>query len=107
MCGILSHAEMSSACVPFPAPGPPNRITMFLADTVTSHSRRAVVDPNGRGRATLQGEAGQLPAEEVPMTTNDLRSLFSRPERPTPSALSVYLNVDQSEQANLNRGFET
>jgi peptide subunit release factor 1 (eRF1) len=41
------------------------------------------------------------------MTNNDLQSLFSRPERPNASVLSVYLNVDQSRQANLNRGFET
>src|SRR5947207_15065136 len=40
------------------------------------------------------------------MTQNDLQSLFSRPERPDPSVLSVYLNVDQSRQTNLNRGFE-
>jgi peptide chain release factor subunit 1 len=41
------------------------------------------------------------------MAKNELQSLFSRPERLKPSALSVYLNVDQSQQANLNRGFET
>ena len=35
-----------------------------------------------------------------------LENLFSRPERPNTSILSVYLNVDQSRQANLNRGFE-
>jgi peptide chain release factor subunit 1 len=40
------------------------------------------------------------------MTQNDLQLLFSRPERLQPSVLSVYLNVDQSRQANLNRGFE-
>jgi peptide chain release factor subunit 1 len=33
-------------------------------------------------------------------------NLFSRPERPNPSVLSVYLNVDQSRQSNRNRGFE-
>jgi peptide subunit release factor 1 (eRF1) len=41
------------------------------------------------------------------MTQNELKSLFSRPERPNHSVLSVYLNVDQSQQANRNRGFET
>jgi peptide chain release factor subunit 1 len=32
--------------------------------------------------------------------------LFSHPERRYPSVLSVYLNVDQSERSNQNRGFE-
>jgi hypothetical protein len=41
------------------------------------------------------------------MTQHDLKTLFSRPERPNKSTLSVYLNVDQSRQANLNRKFET
>jgi peptide subunit release factor 1 (eRF1) len=41
------------------------------------------------------------------MTKNELQSLFSRPERSNATVLSVYLNVDQSRQANLNRGFET
>src|SRR5262245_11077965 len=41
------------------------------------------------------------------MTLNDLQPLLSRPERSTASVLSVYLNVDQSRHANLNRGFET
>jgi len=41
------------------------------------------------------------------MTKNDFQSLFSRPERQTPSILSLYLNVDQSRQSNRNRGFET
>jgi hypothetical protein len=35
-----------------------------------------------------------------------LQNLFSRPERPNPSVLSVYLNVDQSRQSNRNGGFE-
>src|SRR5438105_1953316 len=34
------------------------------------------------------------------------QNLFSRPERQDDAVLSVYLNVDQSRQANLNRGFE-
>ena len=41
------------------------------------------------------------------MANKDLQSLFSRPQRQTASTLSVYLNVDQSQQANLNRKFET
>ena len=41
------------------------------------------------------------------MTINDLQPLLSRPEKSTASVLSIYLNVDQSRQANLNRGFET
>ena len=41
------------------------------------------------------------------MTINDLQPLLSRPERSTDSILSVYMNVDQSRQVNLNRGFET
>ena len=40
------------------------------------------------------------------MNQADLRLLSSRPERPGASVLSVYLDVDQSRQANLNRGFE-
>jgi hypothetical protein len=41
------------------------------------------------------------------MNENDLKLLLSRPETTGNSTLSVYLNVDQSRQANLNRGFET
>jgi peptide chain release factor subunit 1 len=40
------------------------------------------------------------------MNQSELQLLFSRAERTNPSVLSVYLNVDQSRQANLNRGFE-
>src|SRR4029077_16982026 len=40
------------------------------------------------------------------MNQSELQLLFSRAERTHPSVLSVYLNVDQSRQANLNRGFE-
>jgi peptide subunit release factor 1 (eRF1) len=40
------------------------------------------------------------------MNESDLHLLFSRAERMHPSVLSVYLNVDQSRQANRNRGFE-
>jgi peptide subunit release factor 1 (eRF1) len=40
------------------------------------------------------------------MIHNDWELLLSRSVRPSPSVLSVYLNVDQSRQANLNRGFE-
>jgi peptide chain release factor subunit 1 len=41
------------------------------------------------------------------MNPGELHELFSRPERPHHSVLSVYLDVDQSHAANLNRGFET
>jgi peptide chain release factor subunit 1 len=41
------------------------------------------------------------------MNPGDLHDLFSRPERPHHAVLSVYLDVDQSLAANLNRGFET
>jgi peptide subunit release factor 1 (eRF1) len=41
------------------------------------------------------------------MNRSELQILFSRRERPDSSVLTVYLNVDQSQQANLNRGFET
>jgi peptide chain release factor subunit 1 len=41
------------------------------------------------------------------MNPGELHELFSRPERPHHSVLSVYLDVDQSRAANLNRGFET
>ena len=44
---------------------------------------------------------------EATMTTNELQSLFLRPPRQHASVLTVYLNVDQSSQPNLNRGFET
>jgi peptide chain release factor subunit 1 len=40
------------------------------------------------------------------MTQSDLQLLFSHPERPYRSVLSVYLNVDQSRLPNQNRGFE-
>jgi peptide chain release factor subunit 1 len=40
------------------------------------------------------------------MTQGDLKTLFSHPERPQPSLLSVYLNVDPSRHSNQNRGFE-
>jgi hypothetical protein len=41
------------------------------------------------------------------MNPSDIQSLLARVERPSPSILSVYLNVDQSRQVNLNHGFET
>jgi hypothetical protein len=40
------------------------------------------------------------------MTQSDLQSLFTHPERAHRSILSVYLNVDQSQQSNQNREFE-
>jgi peptide subunit release factor 1 (eRF1) len=40
------------------------------------------------------------------MLQDDLKSLVNRPERRDRSVLSVYLNVDQSQQVNFNRGFE-
>ena len=40
------------------------------------------------------------------MTNKHLEPLFTRRERPVPSVLSVYLDVDQSREINLNRGFE-
>ena len=40
------------------------------------------------------------------MNTKDLQSLLSRAANSRPSALSVYLNVDQADAHNLNRGFE-
>jgi peptide chain release factor subunit 1 len=40
------------------------------------------------------------------MTQSDLQLLFSHPERPYRSVLSVYLNVDRSQLSNQNRGFE-
>ena len=41
------------------------------------------------------------------MEGNKLHDLFSRPERPYRSRLSIYLDIDQSQSSNLNRGFET
>src|SRR5215471_4146774 len=41
------------------------------------------------------------------MNGKELHELFSRPERPYRSVLSVYLDVDQSRPSNRNRGFET
>lgn len=41
------------------------------------------------------------------MNRDDLSLLFSRAHSQNRSVLSVYLNVDQSLQVNLNRGFET
>jgi peptide subunit release factor 1 (eRF1) len=40
------------------------------------------------------------------LTTNDLQKLLARAERADKTILSLYLDVDQSRQANLNRGFE-
>jgi len=40
------------------------------------------------------------------MKPSEVYELFSKPERPRRCVLSVYLNIDQSRQANLNRGFE-
>jgi hypothetical protein len=40
------------------------------------------------------------------MNRYDLSLLFSRTHNAQPSVLSVYLNVDQSQPGNLNRGFE-
>jgi peptide chain release factor subunit 1 len=37
---------------------------------------------------------------------NELKVLLLRPEREIDSVLTVYLDVDQSKQPNLNRGFE-
>ncbi|HLH31147.1 MAG TPA: hypothetical protein VKY31_08085 [Terriglobia bacterium] len=41
------------------------------------------------------------------MNPKELHELFVRPERPQRSVLTVYLDVDQTRAANLNRGFET
>jgi hypothetical protein len=48
----------------------------------------------------------RMTLEEGNMTQNDLQALYSHPERPYRSILSVYLNVDQSRPSNQNRGFE-
>lgn len=40
------------------------------------------------------------------MNREDLSLLFARVPNAEPCVLSVYLNVDQSQQENLNRGFE-
>ena len=39
-------------------------------------------------------------------TMSDIRTLTSRPVRPANTVLTLYLDVDQSQPANLNRGFE-
>ena len=44
--------------------------------------------------------------EEEHITQSDLQRLYSHPERPYQSVLSIYLNVDQSQVSNQNRGFE-
>ena len=41
------------------------------------------------------------------MKSQDLSLLFARPHNSEPCTLSVYLNVDQAQPVNLNRGFET
>ena len=41
------------------------------------------------------------------MSRYDLSLLFSRTHTAQKSVLSVYLNVDQAQSRNLNRGFET
>jgi peptide subunit release factor 1 (eRF1) len=40
------------------------------------------------------------------MKNEDIYALISRPTRTRKSSLSVYLNMDQSDPTNLNRGFE-
>jgi rubrerythrin len=40
------------------------------------------------------------------LTLKDIHMLASRPERSENSVLTLYLDIDQSKQANLNRGFE-
>jgi peptide chain release factor subunit 1 len=40
------------------------------------------------------------------LTTKDVQVLGSRPERQENAVLTIYLDVDQSQQPNLNRGFE-
>jgi release factor family 10 len=40
------------------------------------------------------------------LTLNDVQMLATRSERPENSVLTLYLDVDQSKQVNLNRGFE-
>jgi peptide subunit release factor 1 (eRF1) len=40
------------------------------------------------------------------LNTDDLRTLALRPEREENLVLTVYLDLDQSRQANVNRGFE-
>jgi peptide subunit release factor 1 (eRF1) len=40
------------------------------------------------------------------LTLEDMHMLASRPERSENSVLTLYLDTDQSKQANLNRGFE-
>ena len=40
------------------------------------------------------------------LTVDDLQKLASRRERAEKTVLTLYLDVDQSRQANLNRGFE-
>jgi peptide chain release factor subunit 1 len=41
------------------------------------------------------------------LTLNDIHTLAARLKRAEKSVLTVYLDIDQSNQANLNRGFET
>jgi peptide subunit release factor 1 (eRF1) len=40
------------------------------------------------------------------ITLSEIQTLASRPARPCTSVLTIYLDADQSRQANLNRGFE-
>jgi hypothetical protein len=40
------------------------------------------------------------------LTVDDLQTLASRRQRAEKTVLTLYLAVDQSKQANLNRGFE-
>jgi hypothetical protein len=41
------------------------------------------------------------------LTLNDIHALASRPKQSENSVLTLYLDIDQSNQANLNRGFES
>jgi ABC-type uncharacterized transport system involved in gliding motility auxiliary subunit len=62
---------------------------------------RAALDPELPYTSPVKSATG-----EESMNRYDLSLLFSRTHSERKSVLSVYLNVDQSQRENLNRGFE-
>jgi hypothetical protein len=56
---------------------------------------------HGKDRAHHNGGEAQM------ITPNEIHTLASRPTRSGNSVLTIYLDVDQSKQPNLNRGFES
>jgi peptide chain release factor subunit 1 len=76
-------------------------------DALTGSRLRVImrtIDTPTRGRLPQPGEGTR---RKGMISQNDLRQLQQYPSGPDSFILSLYVNVDQSNAANLNRGFET